>query len=60
MKTVLDKREARNPIEEGISMMPYLGVYQRMHRRRWGAALIASLAAGGLAILWNQRNRFTR
>ena len=60
MKTVLDEREARNPIEEGVSLMPYLGVYQRLHRRRWGAALIASLAAGGLAFWLNRRNRSTR
>ncbi|MNT41724.1 hypothetical protein D3C72_1780970 [compost metagenome] len=60
MKTLLDKREARNPLEEGMSMLPYLGVYQRMHRRRWGAAVLASVAAGGLALWWNRRNRPTR
>lgn len=60
MKTVLDKRDARNPVEEGISMLPYIGVYQRLHRRRWGAALIASLATGGLALWLNRRNRPTR
>ncbi len=60
MKTLLDRRDARNPVEEGMSMLPYLGVYQRMHRRRWGAAMIASLAAGGLAFWLNRRNRPTR
>lgn len=55
MKTLLDEREARNPVEEGLSMLPYLGVYQRMHRRRWGGALIAALAAGGLAFWLNRR-----
>ena len=56
MKTLLDEREARNPVEEGLSMLPYLGVYQRMHRRRWGGALIATLAAGGLALWLNRRS----
>ncbi len=55
MKTLREAREARNPIEEGVSMLPYLGVYQRMHRRRWGAALVATLAAGGLAFWLNRR-----
>ena len=55
MKTVLDGRMARNSIEEGLSMLPYLRVYQRMHRRRWRGALIAALAAGGLALWLNRR-----
>ena len=59
MKRVLDEREARNPVEEGVSMLPYLGVYQRMHRRRWRGALIAALAAGGLAV-WLNRRAITR
>ncbi|MNK97314.1 hypothetical protein D3C87_1176390 [compost metagenome] len=58
MKTLPEAREARSPIAEGISMLPYIGVYQRMHRRRWGAALLATtLAAGGLAIWLGRRRR---
>lgn len=60
MKTLPDQREARNPIEEGVSILPYIGLYQRMHRRRWGAALIAAIAAGGLAAWRRGRRRLSR
>ena len=51
MKTLPPTREARNPMEEGISLLPYVPVFQRMHRRRWGAALLAAATAGGIAWL---------
>ena len=55
MDVLRDEREARNPVEEGVSMLPYLAVYQRLHRRRWGAAVLTALAAGGLALWWKGR-----
>lgn len=50
-----EDRPARSPLAEGLSMLPYLQVYQRMHRRRWqwGAAAIAL----GIAALWLARRR---
>jgi asparagine N-glycosylation enzyme membrane subunit Stt3 len=57
MKPLVEAREARSPLQEGISLLPYIPIYQRMHRRRWGAALLASLAAGGLAWWWQRSQR---
>lgn len=55
MTRQLSPREARSPMEEGISLLPYVPLYQRMHRRRWGAALLASAGIGALA--WWMRSR---
>jgi hypothetical protein len=55
MKPLLEARDARNPLEEGLSLLPYISIYQRMHRRRWGAALLASALAGGVAWVWRRR-----
>lgn len=48
MAIKLAPRPARSPLSEGLSIVPYLLLYQRLHRRRWAAALVLS---AGLAIL---------
>lgn len=53
-------REARTPMEQGISLLPYLWLNQRLHRRRWAIGLTAVTAAAGLLgfAAWRRRANF--
>jgi hypothetical protein len=55
MKQLIDTRPARGSLEEGISLIPYGIVYQRLHRRRWAIAL-AGLTLLGIGV-WAARRR---
>ncbi|MBO9539508.1 hypothetical protein J7643_02845 [bacterium] len=52
MKTFPDERKARTAVAEVISTVPYLVMYQGMHRRRWIAAAVLAVAAGVAWIRW--------
>ncbi|HEY9857498.1 MAG TPA: hypothetical protein V6D05_17270 [Stenomitos sp.] len=54
---IRDERVARTPLQEAISLVPYVWVYQRMHRRRWAQGLAAAAAVAGLAVLAMRRRR---
>jgi len=54
---IRDERVARTPIQEAISLVPYIWVFQRMHRRRWAQGLTAAAAVTGLALLAAKRRR---
>lgn len=49
-----DARTARTPLAQGMSLLPYIALYQRMHRGRWRTALGMAVTAGALA-LWRRR-----
>lgn len=57
MKTTLEEREARTSVQEGISLLPYVPLYQRMHQRRWRAALLLGAAIGALALVLRRSAR---
>lgn len=46
MKELHQERPARTPLEEGISLLPYVPLFQRLHRRQWGMALLAAALGG--------------
>ncbi|MNY63483.1 hypothetical protein D3C86_2004480 [compost metagenome] len=52
VKTLYDERNARTTVEEVVSTVPYLVLYQGMHRRRWIAAALLAAAAGVAWIRW--------
>jgi len=53
-----ETRAARTPLQEGLSLLPYIWLSQRMHRRRWTQGLTAA-AVAGLAVAAALRKRAT-
>lgn len=55
MRPVLDRRRSQTPYEQGLSIVPYLFQYQRLHRDRWARGI---LAAGALLFVgWVLKRR---
>ncbi|MNY06560.1 hypothetical protein D3C86_1393220 [compost metagenome] len=52
VRTIQDERKARTAVDEVISTVPYLVIYQGMHRRRWIAAAMLAAVAGAAWIRW--------
>lgn len=53
----IEDRPARTPLQEGLSLLPYAWLFQRMHRRQWtqGLAAMALLGVAGAALAWWRR-----